>query len=90
MAPDETSTTSVPLACASASASTIGWILPEFSPLIEDEPTLTTMRRAVGMSSRLKRGHAFSSSPGPICEDFAAIRSDSSSARASALASMLA
>ena len=53
IAPEDTSTTSVPRACAAASASTSGAILPAFSPLIDDEPTFTTMRRAAGMSARV-------------------------------------
>src|SRR6478752_7486096 len=52
MAPDETSTTSVPRLWAAARASTIGLILWALSPLIEEDPTLTTTRRASGRSLR--------------------------------------
>src|SRR6187397_1105156 len=52
IAPDETRMTSLPFACAAASASTSGSIWPTFGPLIDDEPTLTTMRRAPAISER--------------------------------------
>src|ERR1700710_307268 len=52
IAPDETSTTSAPRACALARASTSGPIWPALAPLIDDDPTLTTMREARGMSAR--------------------------------------
>ena len=54
IAPDDTSTTSAPRSCAAARASTSGPIWPALSPLIDDEPTFTTMRRAFGMSARLR------------------------------------
>ena len=47
--PDETRTTSQPRPCASARAVTSGPIWPALSPLIDDEPTFTTMRLAVPM-----------------------------------------
>src|SRR5471030_2414006 len=52
IAPDDTSTTSAPRACALARASTSGPIWPVLAPLIDDEPTLTTIRDARGMSAR--------------------------------------
>src|SRR3990170_779575 len=52
IAPDETSTTSDPRPWAVARASTRWPICPAFAPLIDDEPTLTTMRRALGISAR--------------------------------------
>src|SRR6187402_1014089 len=46
MAPDDTSTTSAPRAWVAARASTSGPICPALAPLIDDDPTFTTMRRA--------------------------------------------
>ena len=52
IAPDETSTTSAPRSWAAARASTRGPIWPAFSPLMDEEPTFTTIRRACGISAR--------------------------------------
>ena len=49
MAPDDTRITSLPRPWAAASASTSGPIWPTFGPDTDDDPTFTTMRRAVGM-----------------------------------------
>src|SRR5690606_38859874 len=52
MAPLDTSTTSVPRACDSESASTRSSICDTRAALTDDEPTLTTTRLARGMCSR--------------------------------------
>ena len=82
IAPDETRMTSVPRACAAASASTMRPMRHAPSPLIEEDPTFTTTRRAARTSARVTCGHSSPSS------SLRASRWVSSSARASALASM--
>ncbi|OEI69093.1 hypothetical protein Cus16_0923 [Curtobacterium sp. ER1/6] len=56
IAPEDTRTTSVPRACAAAIASTSAAICPVLSPLTDDDPTLTTSRRARGTSCRRVTG----------------------------------
>src|SRR5690625_3058151 len=53
IAPDDTRMTRVPLLCSFASASTSFGIWPAFSPLTDEDPTLTTMRRAFFTMGRL-------------------------------------
>ena len=50
MAPDDTRITSQPRPWAAASASTSRAICPALAPLIDEDPTLTTTRRARGTS----------------------------------------
>src|SRR6185312_12086992 len=52
IAPDDTRMTSTPRPCAAERASMSGPIWAVLSPLTEEEPTLTTTRRACGTSSR--------------------------------------
>src|SRR5690606_37934081 len=56
IAPEETSTTSTPRACAAASASTSGSIWPTLGPEIELDPTFTTTRRASLTAARSDSG----------------------------------